>query len=57
MCVAQAHAAAFCLCRYLFKVLRRWTSGVVYRLDQLEVYSHESARKRLNAYLTSLLVF
>ena len=57
MCVAQAQTAAIFMCRYLFKVLRRWMSGDVYRPNELEVYSHKSTRRRLKVYHTVVASF
>ena len=51
MCESQAQTAAIFMCRYLFKVLRRWMSGDVHRPNELEVYSHKSTRRWLKAYL------
>ena len=57
MCVAQAQITAIFMCRYLFKVLRRWMSGDVYRPNKLEVYSHKSTLRRLKAYLNVVASF
>ena len=57
MCVVQARITDIFMYRYLFKVLWRWRSGNVRRLNKLEAHSHKSAHRRLKAFLTSLLVF